>query len=205
MTEQLQAPTNGPPAAGPAIALRDGRTTPPWAVLALVCLGQFMVVLDVSIVNVALPSIQRDLGFSPSGLQWVVNAYTLAFAGFLLLGGRAADLFGRRRMFLLGLGLFTVASLAGGLAQNEAWLVTARALQGLGGAVLAPATLTILTTSFAEGPERARALGVWSAVAAGGGTAGALLGGILTDLVSWRGVPFRDGPPRGRVLVSPAA
>jgi EmrB/QacA subfamily drug resistance transporter len=185
----------GSPANGyRAIAVRDGRTVPAWAVLALVCLGQFMVVLDVSIVNVALPSIQRDLGFSPSGLQWVVNAYTLAFAGFLLLGGRAADLFGRRRMFLLGLGLFTVASLAGGLAQNQGMLVTARALQGLGGAVLAPATLTILTTSFAEGRERARALGVWSAVAAGGGAAGALLGGILTDLVSWRWILFVNVP-----------
>jgi EmrB/QacA subfamily drug resistance transporter len=185
---------NGSTGGERAIAVRDGRTVPAWAVLALVCLGQFMVVLDVSIVNVALPSIQRDLGFSLTGLQWVVNAYTLTFAGFLLLGGRAADLFGRRRMFLLGLGLFTVASLAGGLAQNEAWLVTARALQGLGGAVLAPATLTILTTSFAEGPERARALGVWSAVAAGGGAAGALLGGVLTDLVSWRWILFVNVP-----------
>jgi EmrB/QacA subfamily drug resistance transporter len=176
-------------AAGGAIAL-----APPTLVLALVCLAQFMVVLDVSIVNVALPSIQAELRFSAAGLQWVVNAYTLTFAGFLLLGGRAADLFGRRRMFILGLGLFTLASLAGGLAQNQAMLVSARALQGLGGAVLAPATLTILTTSFPEGRARARALGVWSAVAAGGGAAGALLGGVLTDLISWRWILFVNVP-----------
>src|SRR6266567_1497005 len=176
------------------IAVGSGRAVPAWVVLALVCLGQFMVVLDISIVNVALPSIQSELHFSASGLQWVVNAYTLTFAGFLLLGGRAADLFGRRRMFLLGLGMFTVASLLGGLAQNQAMLLAARALQGLGGAVLAPATLTILTTSFAEGPERARALGVWSAVAAAGASAGALLGGILTDLISWRWILFVNVP-----------
>src|SRR5438309_1859237 len=132
---------------------RSGRAVPPWVVLALVCLGQFMVVLDISIVNVALPSIQADLRFSASGLQWVVNAYTLTFAGFLLLGGRTADLFGRRRMFLVGLGMFTAASFVGGLAQTQATLVCARVLQGLGGAVLAPATLTIITTSFREGPS----------------------------------------------------
>jgi EmrB/QacA subfamily drug resistance transporter len=179
---------------GGAIAPAPARIVSPGLLLALVCLGQFMVVLDVSIVNVALPSIQAELRFSASGLQWVVNAYTLTFAGFLLLGGRAADLFGRRRMFILGLSLFTLASLAGGLAQNQAMLVGARALQGLGGAVLAPATLTILTTSFAEGGARARALGVWSAVAAGGGAAGALLGGILTDLISWRWILFVNVP-----------
>src|SRR5436190_19813484 len=165
-----------------------------WAAVVLACVAQFMVILDVSVVNVALPSIKHALGFSSTGLQWVVNAYTLTFAGFLLLGGRAADLFGRRRMFLLGLGLFTAASLAGGLAQTEVQLVVARAFQGLGGAVLAPATLTILTTSLAEGAERARALGMWSAVAAGGGAAGALLGGILTDLVSWRWILFVNIP-----------
>jgi len=163
-------------------------------VLLVVCLAQFMVILDISIVNVALPSIRNGLGFSTTGLQWVVNAYTLTFAGFLLLGGRAADLYGRRRIFILGLGLFTFASLAGGLAQSQAMLVAARALQGLGGAVLAPATLTILTTSFPEGAPRARALGVWSAVAAGGGAAGALLGGILTDLGSWRWILFVNVP-----------
>jgi len=178
---------------------------PAGLVLFLVCLGQFMVVLDLSIVNVALPSMQRDLHFSTSGLQWVVNAYTLAFAGFLLLGGRAADLYGRRRIFIFGLGLFTLASLAGGLAQNQVMLVTARALQGLGGAVLAPATLTILTTSFREPKARARALGVWSAVAAGGGAAGVLLGGILTDLISWRWILFVNVPIGVLVIVGARA
>ena len=178
---------------------------PAWILLALVCLGQFMVVLDISIVNVALPSIQGDLGFSPSALQWVVNAYTLTFAGFLLLGGRAADIFGRRRMFLVGLGMFTVASLVGGLAQSQGMLIVARALQGLGGAVLAPATLTILTTTFSEGAARARALGVWSAVAAGGASAGALLGGVLTELISWRWILFVNVPVGVVTLVAARA
>ena len=170
------------------------RVVPAWAVLTLVCLGQFMVVLDISVVNVALPSIQRDLGFSQSGLQWVVNAYTLAFAGFLLLGGRAGDLFGRRRMFIVGLGVFAGASLVGGLAQNSTMLVAARAIQGLGGAILAPATLTILTISFTEKKERARALGVWSAMAAAGGASGAILGGFLTDALSWRWILYINVP-----------
>jgi EmrB/QacA subfamily drug resistance transporter len=177
-----------------AIEIAPGRTVPAWLVLGLVCIGQFMVVLDASIVNVALPSIQRDLHFSSSGLQWVVNAYTLTFAGFLLLGGRAADLYGRRRIFLVGLAVFTLSSLLGGLAQNETWLITARALQGLGAAILAPATLTILTASFAEGPARAKALGVWSAVSAAGASAGALFGGILTDFLSWRWILFVNVP-----------
>src|SRR6478672_4739972 len=145
-----------------------------------------MVILDVSIVNVALPSIRADLDFSATGLQWVVNAYTLTFAGFLLLGGRAADLFGRRRIFLAGLALFTVASLVCGLAPGPETLVAARAVQGLGAAVLSPATLTILTTTFTEPAERARALGIWSAALASGGATGALLGGVLTDALSWR-------------------
>src|SRR5919204_5738340 len=149
----------GPGHAGTEPTIRAaGRVVPPWVLLGLVCLGQFMVVLDISIVNVALPSIQAELGFTASGLQWVVNAYTLTFAGFLLLGGRAGDLFGRRRMFLAGLGMFTGASFVGGLAQSPAMLIGARALQGLGAAVLAPATLTIITTTFSEGPARARAL-----------------------------------------------
>jgi EmrB/QacA subfamily drug resistance transporter len=185
------------------IAVAEGRVVPAWVVLLLVCLGQFMVILDISIVNVALPSIRTDLGFSASGLQWVVNAYTLAFAGFLLLGGRAADLYGRRRMFLIGLGVFTLASLAGGLAQNQGMLIAARALQGLGGAVLAPATLTILATSFPEGP--ARAFGIWGAVAAGGGAAGVLLGGILTDLISWRWILFVNVPIGAAALVAARA
>ncbi len=176
------------------IAIAPGRSVPEWLLLGLVCIGQFMVVLDISIVNVALPSIQSDLRFGTSGLQWVVNAYTLTFAGFLLLGGRAADLFGRRRIFLIGLGVFTVASLFGGMAQSQAWLVAARTLQGLGAAILAPATLTILTATFAEGPARARALGVWSAVASAGASAGALLGGVLTDFLSWRWILFVNVP-----------
>src|SRR6266511_4866588 len=139
------------PAEGWSAASSVG-TVPAWVVLALVCLGQFMVVLDISIVNVALPSIQAELHFTASGLQWVVNAYTLTFAGFLLLGGRAADLFGRRRMFLVGLAMFTGASLVGGLAQSQGMLIAARALQGLGGAVLAPATLTIPTTPSPHAP-----------------------------------------------------
>jgi EmrB/QacA subfamily drug resistance transporter len=162
-----------------------------------------MVVLDVSIVNVALPQIRGDLGFTPIGLQWVINAYTLAFAGFLLLGGRAADLVGRRKVFLLGLGLFTVASLVGGFAQGPETLVAARAAQGLGGAVLSPASLTILTTTFTEGRARARALGTWSAVAGAGGAAGALFGGILTHYLSWRWILFVNVPIG--VLVSLAA
>jgi EmrB/QacA subfamily drug resistance transporter len=189
-----------PAASGDSIATASGRHVSAGLVLLLVCLGQFMVVLDLSIVNVALPSMQRDLGFSTTNLQWVINAYTLTFAGFLLLGGRAADLYGRRRIFILGLGLFTGASLLGGLSQTQGMLIAARALQGLGGAVLAPATLTILTTSFREPAARARALGVWSAVAAGGGAAGVLLGGILTDLLSWRWILFVNVPVGALVI-----
>jgi len=176
------------------IEISPGRAVPSWLVLGIVLIGQFMVVLDASIVNVALPSIQRDLHFSTSGLQWIVNAYTLTFAGFLLLGGRAADLYGRRRVFLVGLTVFTVASLLGGLAQDQAWLITARAVQGLGAAILAPATLTILTSSFPEGPARAWALGAWSAVSAAGASAGALLGGILTEFLGWRWILFVNVP-----------
>ena len=165
-----------------------------WVVLLVVCIGQFMVVLDVSVVNVALPAIQRSLHFTEANLQWVVTAYALTFGGLLLLGGRLADLFGRRRIFLIGLGLFTVASIAGGFAPNQGTLVAARALQGIGGAVLSPATLTIITVTFTENHARARALGVWSAVAAGGGAAGALFGGVLTDLLSWRWILFINVP-----------
>jgi EmrB/QacA subfamily drug resistance transporter len=184
------------------VELEPGRSVPSWVVLGIVCIGQFMVVLDASIVNVALPSIQRDLHFSTSNLQWIVNAYTLTFAGFLLLGGRAADLFGRRRIFMVGLFVFTVSSLLGGMAQSEAWLIGARALQGLGAAILAPATLTILTATFAEGPARARALGVWSAVSAAGASAGALFGGILTDFLSWRWILFVNVPVGAVALVA---
>src|SRR4051812_25784245 len=162
--------------------------------LILCCAAQFMVILDVSIVNVALPSIRRDLGFSATELQWVVNAYTLTFAGFLLLGGRAADLLGRRRVFVFGLVLFALASLAGGLSTTQEMLVAARALQGVGGAVVAPATLSILTTSFAEGDERNRALSAWGAMGGAGGAAGALLGGLLTEAFGWEWILFVNLP-----------
>src|ERR1700752_776416 len=140
---------------------RSVRHIPDGVILAIACVAQFMVVLDVSIVNVALPSIGRDLHYTASGLQWVVNAYVLTFAGFLLLGGRAADLFGRRRGYLFGMGLFKLASLAGGLATDAAWLTAARAVQGVAGACLSPATLTIIVTTF-SGDRRTRALGIWN-------------------------------------------
>ncbi len=155
------------------------------ALLLVVCLGQFMVILDVSIVNVALPDIKGALGFSTNGLQWVLNGYTLTFAGFLLLGGRAADLFGRRRMFYFGTLLFSGASLLCAIAPTSGGLVAARAAQGIGAAILSPATLAIITTSFDEGAPRNRALGAWGAVGAIGATAGVLLGGILTEAFSW--------------------
>ena len=162
--------------------------------LTLLCVAQFMVVLDVSIVNVALPSIRHALGFSQTDLQWVVNAYALAFAGFLLLGGRLGDLFGRRRMFLIGLTCFTASSLLCGIAQHNHVLIGARAAQGLSAALLSPATLSILTTTFAEGPQRTRAMGVWSAMAAAGGVAGALISGIVTQGLSWRWIFFINVP-----------
>jgi EmrB/QacA subfamily drug resistance transporter len=162
--------------------------------LLLLAMTQFVVVIDASIVNVALPSIGAHLHFSRDDLSWVVNAYTLTFGGFLLLGGRLADLLGRRRMFMIGLVVFSLASLAGGLAQSEAWLIGARAIQGLGAAIVSPAALSIITTTFAEGAERNRALGIWGAVAGAGGAAGVLLGGILTSGLSWRWVLFVNVP-----------
>jgi EmrB/QacA subfamily drug resistance transporter len=163
----------------------DAAATNRWVVLVIACLAQFMVVLDATIVNVALPSIQRGLHFSAANLQWVVNAYTLIFGGFLLLGGRAADLIGRKRLFMAGIALFSLASLLNGLAQSPTMLIVGRGLQGLGAALLSPAALSIITTTFTETQERTRALGVWSAIAAGGGAVGLLLGGVLTDLASW--------------------
>jgi len=165
-----------------------------WAALAVLAVAQFMVVLDASIVNVALPSIQRALGFSESGLQWVVNAYTLAFGGFLMLGGRAADLFGRRRMFIVGLGLFSAASLAVGFATSDGWLIAARGIQGLGAAIVSPAALSIVTTTFTEGAERNKALGIWGALAGAGGAAGVLMGGMLTQWAGWEWVLFVNVP-----------
>src|SRR5437763_6775078 len=164
------------------------------ATLLLACLAQFMVILDVSVVNVALPNIHGALHFTEAELQWVVNAYTVTFAGFLLLGGRAADLLGRRRVFVGGLVLFALASLAGGLANSQGVLIAARAAQGLGGAVIAPASLSLLTTTFRDGPERNRAVGIWGAMGGAGGAAGVLLGGILTDLLSWRWILFINLP-----------
>ena len=155
---------------------------------------QFVVVIDAAIVNVALPSIGAALHFSRDDLSWVVNAYTLTFGGFLLLGGRLADLLGRRRMFMIGLVVFSLASFAGGIAQSEPWLIAARAVQGMGAAIVSPAALSIITTTFAEGAERNRALGVWGAVAGAGGAAGVLLGGILTSGLNWRWVLFVNVP-----------
>ncbi len=164
------------------------------ATLLLSCLAQFMVILDVSVVNVALPAIRGALHFSEQDLQWVVNAYTVTFAGFLLLGGRAADLLGRRRVFVSGLALFALASLAGGVANSQSLLIAARAVQGLGGAVIAPASLSILTTTFDEGAARNRAVGIWGAMGGAGGAAGVLLGGLLTDLLGWRWILFINVP-----------
>jgi EmrB/QacA subfamily drug resistance transporter len=179
------------------------RSIPTWAVLAICCAAQFMVVLDVAIVNVALPPMRASLGLSVVGQQWVVNAYALTFAGFLMLGGRAGDLFGRRRIFIIGLSLFTVCSLVGGLAQNGSWLIIARAVQGIGGAILAPATLSILVTTFTDPHDRRRALGAWSATAASGAAVGVLAGGVLTSLLDWRWVLFVN-VPIGIVLLAGA-
>ncbi len=165
-----------------------------WLVLVIACLAQFMVILDATIVNVALPSIQRGLHFSPANLQWVVNGYTLVFGGFLMLGGRAADLLGRRRLFVLGVVVFSLASLVNGLAQSGGMLIAGRALQGLGGALVSPAALSIIMTTFEDTAERTKALGVWSGIAAGGAAFGLLLGGVLTDLVSWRWIFFVNVP-----------
>jgi EmrB/QacA subfamily drug resistance transporter len=165
-----------------------------WYALALLCAVQFMVVLDIAIVNVALPSIQVDLGFSQENLQWVISAYALTFGGFLLLGGRLADLIGRKRIFMAGLIVFSLASLLCGFAWSEESLIAARAIQGLGAALITPSALSILTTTFAEGRERNIALGAWGAVGGFGAAAGVLLGGILTDLLSWEWIFFVNVP-----------
>ncbi len=170
------------------------RKVNPWLVLVIACLAQFMVVLDATVVNIALPSVQRGLHFSAADLQWVVNGYTLIFGGFLLLGGRAADLLGRKRLFIAGVILFSAASLLNGVAQSSGMLIVGRGLQGLGGALVSPAALSIVTTTFSDGAQRTKALGVWSAIAAGGAAAGLLLGGVLTDIASWRWVFFVNVP-----------
>jgi EmrB/QacA subfamily drug resistance transporter len=162
--------------------------------LLLLVMTQFVVVIDASITNVALPSIGKALNISQDNLSWVVNSYTLTFGGFLLLGGRLADFFGRRRVFMIGMALFSVASLAGGLAANETWLIIARAVQGLGAAIASPAARSIITTTFKEGSERNRALGIWGAVAGAGGAAGVLLGGMLTEWAGWEWVLFVNVP-----------
>jgi EmrB/QacA subfamily drug resistance transporter len=184
----------------PVISANEPRRRNTNALLLIVCLGQFMTVLDVSIVNVALPAIQDDLGFSDTGLQWVLNAYTLTFAGFLLLGGRASDLFGRRRMFFAGTLLFSGASLLCAVSPTSGVLVAARSVQGIGAAILSPATLAIITTSFDEGPPRNRALGIWGAIGAIGATAGVLLGGVLTEGLGWPAI-FLINVPIGLAVV----
>ena len=165
-----------------------------WIALALLAVAQFVVVLDASIVNVALPTIGESLSVSQDNLSWVVNAYVLTFGGFLLLGGRLADLLGRRRVFMAGLVLFALASLVGGFAESEGMLIAARAVQGLGAAILSPAALSIVTTTFRDGAERNKALGVWGAVAGAGGAAGVLLGGVLTEYLGWEWVLWVNVP-----------
>jgi EmrB/QacA subfamily drug resistance transporter len=170
------------------------RSTNPWLILVLICFAQFMVVLDATVVNVALPSIQKDLGLSEANLQWIINAYTLVFGGFLLLGGRAGDLLGRKRLFLFGLVVFTAASLLDGLSVSSGMLIGSRALQGLGAAFISPAALAIVTTTFEEGAERAKALGVWAAIAIGGSAVGLIVGGALTQVFSWPWIFFINVP-----------
>ena len=172
----------------------DGRRPGLGLALAVIATAQLMVVLDATIVNVALPHIQRTLGFSGDGLEWVVNAYALSFGGLLLLGGRAGDLRGRRRVFIAGLVLFSAASLAGGFASSQAWLLAARAIQGMGGALIAPTSLALIATTFAEGPARNRAMSVVAAMSGGGAAVGLVAGGLLTTYLSWRWVLFVNAP-----------
>jgi EmrB/QacA subfamily drug resistance transporter len=171
-----------------------------WLALLIVCLGDLMIVLDVTIVGVALPSIRQDLDFSETSLAWVVNAYLLTFGGFLLLGGRLGDLFGHRRLFLIGIVLFTCASLACGLATSQAWLIGARAVQGVGGAIVSAVALSLIVTLFTEPADRAKAMGVFGFVAAGGGSIGVLLGGILTDTLEWNWI-FLVNVPIGIAVI----
>ena len=185
--------------AAPPIASRISRVDPS-AVLAVVAVAQFMVILDASIVNVSLPTIKRDLGISQANLAWILNAYTLMFGGFLLLGGRLADQLGRRRMFMVGIAVFSGASLVCGISQSEGTLLVARGLQGLGGAMLSPAALSIILTTFAEGTRRNHALSVWAAVAGAGGAVGLLFGGVIVDVLGWRWVFFVNVPVGATML-----
>jgi EmrB/QacA subfamily drug resistance transporter len=185
-----------------AVAVGRAESDPKrWWALALLCSAYFMVILDVSIVNVALPSIQKDLHFSQGDLQWVLSAYALTFGGFLLLGGRAADLLGRRRVFMAGVALFTAASLACGLSNSEGMLIAARAVQGLGAAILSPAALSIISTTFAEGSERNKALGIWGAMGGSGAAVGVLMGGVLTKWLGWEWIFFVNIPVGVTVLL----
>jgi EmrB/QacA subfamily drug resistance transporter len=181
---------------------RTGPDPRRWWALALLCSAYFMVILDVSIVNVALPSIQEDLHFKPDDLQWVLSAYALTFGGFLLLGGRVADVLGRRVVFMSGVALFTLASLTCGLSGSEGVLIAARAVQGLGAAILSPAALSIITTTFEEGSERNKALGIWGAMGGSGAAVGVLLGGILTKAAGWEWIFFVNVPVGAAVLVT---
>src|SRR6476620_9756660 len=173
-----------------------------WRILAVVATAFFMTILDVSIVNVALPSIGRALDFSRENLQWVITAYSIAFGGFLLLGGRAADLLGRRRVFMVGVALFTLASLACGLAQSEGMLIASRAVQGLGAAIITPAALSIVMTSFEEGSERNKALGIWGAMGGAGAAVGVLAGGVLTKYLGWEWIFFVNVPVGAAALLA---
>src|SRR2546421_4129600 len=175
----------------------DRRTR--WLAFMVLCLGSFMIVLDTTIVNVALPSIRNDLGFTEASLAWVVNAYMLFFGGFLLLGGRLGDLYGHRKLFVAGIGIFTAASLAAGISSSQTILIAARAAQGLGGAVVSAAGLSLMMSLFTEPAERAEAMGVFGFVMAGGGTIGVLLGGVLTDLLNWHWI-FLVNVPVGAVV-----
>src|SRR5438552_2396401 len=179
-----------------------GRSRQLTAALVVISTAQLMVVLDATIVTVALPSIQKALHFSTANLQWIVTAYTLTFGGLLLLGGRLGDVFGRRRMFVCGLVVFSLASFVGGLATTSGWLIAARAVQGLGGAIAAPTALALIGDTFPEGPARTRATGVYAAMSGAGGAVGLLLGGILTDFASWRWVLFVNAPIGAMVVVA---
>jgi EmrB/QacA subfamily drug resistance transporter len=199
MSVRTSGPSQGPAGAAIAGHAGDAGGNAPahrhlGLALVVIAAAQLMVVLDATIVNVALPHIQSALGFSGSGLEWVVNAYALTFGGFLLLGGRAGDILGRRRVFVAGIALFALASLAGGLATSQEWLLTARVIQGLGAAVVAPTALSLITTTFPEGPRRNRAMGVYAAMSIGGAAIGLLVGGVLTTYASWRWVFFVNVP-----------